>query len=366
MQIAIDASRTTVARRTGTENYALQLTRALLALDSAHHWLLYFRDQPAPDLFPTTDNYSIKVETPARLWTHLSLARALQRDKPKGIFIPAHVRPYFCPVPSVVTVHDLGYLHFPDAHPKRQQRYLDWSTRRNADKAQHLLADSQATKLDLQQFYKTPKNKISVVYPGFDSGAFEAVDNLPILPNLPARYLLHVGTIQPRKNLSRLINAIHRLRQHPDLPRLVLAGRQGWLSEPILQQIDDLKLQNHIQLLDYVRDEDLAALYQNATAYVFPSLFEGFGFPALEAMASGVPVISSDGGSLPEVVGDAALVFPAEDEDALVEAILHLLSTPQLQAQLVANGKKQMQKFTWQKAAQETLQILEQTFRLNK
>jgi glycosyltransferase involved in cell wall biosynthesis len=175
---------------------------------------------------------------------------------------------------------------------------------------------------------------------------------------LPGDYLLHVGTLQPRKNLIRLIEAVQLVARHSPLVTLVLAGRPGWLSAPILA-----KAREHagtVRVLEYVPDEDLAGLYSGARAFVFPSLYEGFGFPVLEAMACGVPVICSNASSLPELAGEAALLVDPLDISALASAILRILSEADLCGRLVERGSAQIQKFSWTKAAQEALAVLEE------
>ena len=274
------------------------------------------------------------------------------------LFVPAHVLPLAHPLPSVVTVHDLGYRHFPDAHPARQRWYLDWSTRFSARAATHLLADSAATQRDLAHFYGVPLEKITVVYPGRDEHLVK-VDPAPARARygLAADYLLHVGTLQPRKNLSRLMDAVVSLRAHwPDL-QLVLAGQPGWQAEPILAQARAHA--DCVRLLDYVPDPDLAGLYSGARALVFPSLYEGFGFPILEAMACGVPVVCANTSSLPEVAGDAALLVDPQDTAALSGAIDRLLADASLRARLVGQGLEQVRKFSWARAARETLQVFD-------
>ena len=405
MHIGIDASRATVARRTGTEAYALNLTRALLALPTEHQWELYFRDEPAPDLFPRSGQTHRFAPTPStgqthrfassgehtphckppvgasvgsplpnlygrtdvsapttftlipqrRLWTHLGLARQLHNHPPDCLFIPAHVLPIYHPTPSVVTVHDLGYLHFPDAHPFAQRLYLEASTRFAARAATALLADSQATKTDLIRHYQTPAEKIHVVYPGFDP-ALKPVRHpngrWPVRQkyNLPDKFILHVGTLQPRKNLERLIEAFD-----PTQISLVLAGRRGWLAESIYAKGQA----KGVHFIDYVDEADLAALYSMATVCVAPSLYEGFGFTVLEAMACGTAVICSDGGSLPEVAGSAALIVPAKDTAGLAQAIARVVADDDLRRTLIMQGYRNLTRFSWEQAARQALAVLE-------
>jgi len=371
MRIGIDASRATVPRRTGTESYARRLTQALLEQGSGHDLILYFRDSPALELFPAGGGVRRVIPFP-RLWTHVRLAwELLTQPRPDVLFIPAHVLPLIHPLPSVVTVHDLGYRHFPDAHPLMQRVYLDWSTRFSARAATHLIADSEATKNDLIRFYNIPAEKITVIYPGRDE-SLQPVDPSPIRAkyHLPEEYILHVGTLQPRKNLLRLIEAWHSfvlrpsssVLRPPSSVALVLAGRPGWLSAPILAKARAVPA-GRIRLLDYVPDEDLAGLYSGARAFVFPSLYEGFGFPVLEAMACGTPVICSNTSSLPELAGDAALLVDPTDTEALAATVIRVLSEPDRRAALIEKGFEQVKKFSWEKAARETMGVLEKVMR---
>ena len=357
MHLGIDASRATVPRRTGTESYALNLIRAMLPQAAGQRITLYFRDAPSPALFP----YSTQRVIPfRRLWTHARLSWEMVTHPPDLLFVPAHVLPLVCPLPAVVTVHDLGYRHFPDAHPLAQRLYLDWSTRFSASRAAHIIADSQATRRDLVQLCGIPENKITVVYPGRDE-SFTRVDPAAVCAkyNLPERYLLHVGTLQPRKNLLRLIEAASH---QSSVINLVLVGRRGWLSQPILEAAR----RHDVRVLEYVPDEDLAGLYSGATAFVFPSLYEGFGFPVLEAMACGTPVICSNTSSLPEVAGEAALTVDPLDTAALSTAIARVLDDSALRESLIARGYEQIQKFSWEHAARETLIVLERAGKKGK
>lgn len=237
-RIAIDASRSTVARSTGTEHYSHQLIRHLILLNDQradpHHLLLYFRNQPAPDLLPASSNVTVRVIPFPRLWTHLRFAAALWSEPHDLVFVPAHTLPLAFPGKAVVTVHDLGYRHFPAAHPRLQLRYLDWSTRYSAGRAACILADSHATARDLIQFYNVPQGRIAVAYPGVDAPR-EGIDYaLHARYNLPEQYFLFIGTLQPRKNIARIVQAYAIWRRaNPDLSvGLVLAGQKGWLFDP--------------------------------------------------------------------------------------------------------------------------------------
>ncbi len=225
MRIAIDASRCTVANPTGTERYALELIRAIIRRNSQHHLMLYFRDQPTADLFPLSDHVTQRVIPFQRAWTHLRFAAALWAERPDVTFVPAHTLPAAFPGQAVVTVHDLGYRYFPQAHPARQRQYLDLTTRYSAARARLILADSQATAHDLTRFYGTSATKIRVLYPGVKPLPITEMSVVRQRYHLPDHYWLFIGTLQPRKNIARLVEAYRTWQEsHPgDLTGLVLA-----------------------------------------------------------------------------------------------------------------------------------------------
>lgn len=362
MLIGIDASRATGARRTGTENYSYHLIRELLDLNSANRFRLYFRQAPVPDLFPQEAEQRL-IPFP-RLWTHVRLSWEMARHAPDLLFVPSHVLPLIHPQRSVVTVHDLGYHFYPQAHTLSQNVYLRWATRYNARSATRILADSEATRHDLMHFYGTPGKKVSVVYPGRDETLSPVVDAAVLAAcraryGLSGPYLLYVGTLHPRKNLVRLVQAFGMMANEVDPSlQLVLAGRKGWLYDEIFSEVRRQALSGRVVLTGYVPDDDLPALLSGALAFVFPSLYEGFGLPLLEAMACGTPVISSNVSSLPEVAGDAALYVDPTDTESLAEALTRIVAQEALRNELVNRGLRQIQRFSWQRCARETLQVL--------
>lgn len=356
MRIAIDASRCTVPHITGTENYAIQLIRALIRLNTQHHLILYFRDQPRPDLFTVSPLVKQRVIPFQRVWTHLRFAAALWQDKPDVTFVPAHTLPIAFPGQAIATLHDLGFKHFPQAHPTSQRRYLDWTTRYSAHRANLILADSQATADDLTTFYGTSPTKIRVIYPGVDKPLTGDVEAVRRKYHLPEHYFLFIGTLQPRKNIARLVQAYALWRkQHPaDATALVLAGGHGWLYDPAWTSGVE-----GIHLLGYIDDADKGALYAEALALVFPSLYEGFGFPVLEAMTCGTPVIASNTSSLPELVGDAGLLVDPLNIEVIAAAMSQFSGDDNLCQSYRQRGYEQVKKFTWETAAAQLLTSLE-------
>ena len=361
------ASRAVSDQPTGTEHYSRELIRHLIQLaageDRDHSFVLYTSRNPLPGLVPAGAKAHLKVMPFPRLWTHLRLSWEMMRNPPDALLVPAHVIPLVHPRASVATIHDLGHLYFPEAYPKATLKYLAWSTKHNVKHAAHLLADSEATKRDIIQHFQVPDDRITVVYPGVSpqfSVDYAAADLTAVRAEygIDGPYVLYVGTLQPRKNVERLIEAFALAKRTAGFPeRLVLAGRMGWLPEGIMRRLKDLG--EAVTLAGYVPETDLGALYAGATAFVLPSLFEGFGMPVIEAMASGTPVIAANAASLPEVAGDAALLFDPYSTDELAEALSRLCSDQDLRAELRARGRTRARTFTWELAAKRTLEVLE-------
>ena len=358
--IGVDASRCSVPQRTGTENYSLQMIKALIARKTSYRWRLYYRDSPISSLFPTSSLVESKVMTSPITWTHLRLSAELAFNPPDLLFVPAHVLPIYCPIPSVVTVHDLGFMHYPNMHPPLQLAYLRWSTSHNVRHASHVIADSEATKKDIINHYQIDPTKITVVYPGFDSELYANPNQKDIFPNLPDSYILHVGTLHPRKGLAVLLKAIAQLRERNINLSLVCAGRDGWMVSSIRKQVVSLGLENMVHFVGFVPQEHLPTLYSRAKITVLPSLYEGFGYTTLESMAAATPVVCTTAGSLPEVVGEAALTVPANDSVSLAEAVNTVLENQPLRKNLITKGLKRCAMFSWTSTANQTLAIIEQ------
>ena len=363
MIIGIDASRALRARRTGTERYSLEIIRHLLALPEAapHRFWLYVPEAP-----PVTREYcfwgdpkaEVRILPGRRLWTHTALAWEVARQRPDVLFVPSHVVPFLPPAllpPAVVTLHDVGYRRFPETHTRAQRLYLELSTRWSSFSATKIIAPSRATAEDLGHFYGTREAKLRVIYEA--AGAFPQTEFLQEIQFV--KYALYVGTIQPRKNLARLIDAYALLVEREKIDwGLVIAGGVGWLGEPFQQQARLLGLGERIHFPGYVDDANLSGLFQKALFFAFPSLYEGFGLPVLEAQQMGVAVMTSNNSSLPEVAGDAALLVDPNDTEAIADAMLRLSRDESLRQELIAKGYANVKRFSWEKAARETLAVL--------
>lgn len=365
MRLGIDASRAVSAQPTGTEGYAYHLIGALLPLTArrGHRVLLYFNRPPSPDLFPANAHaHSVVLPFP-RLWTHVRLAMELHRRPPDVFFTPAHVIPVTYRGPSAATIHDLGYHYFPQAHTRRQVAYLRWSTRHNAHRSRRVFADSQATRDDLVRFYEVDRDKIEVVYPGIDPGltpVWEAKRLQAVRDKygISAPYLLYLGTLQPRKNLTRLVEAFAAA----DLDHyLVLAGKRGWLARMIEEAVASLPpaVAQRVHFPGFVDEADKAALISGADGLLYPSLYEGFGFPIVEAQICSTPVLCADSSSLPEVAGAGALLVDPTDTRALTAGIERLVGDEVLRSRLVDAGRVNAQRFTWERTAEQVLAALE-------
>ncbi len=363
MLIGIDASRAVSRAPTGTETYSRELIRALLALDCCNTYRLYTREAVGVDLFSQSPNVQVCAIPFPRLWTHLRLSFEMLSRPPDLLFVPAHVLPPVRPRRTIVTIHDLGHLHFPEAHPRMQRAYHTWATRWNARAATRVLADSEATQRDVVQFCGIPADRVTVVYPAFDRRLFRPVREAAQIQatckrlQIPRDYILAIGTIHPRKNYARLIQAFARLKTEAET--LVIVGKRGWMCQPIFDEVARLGLESRVRFVDYVPPADMPALVSGASLFAFPSLHEGFGLPVLEAQACATPVVCSMTSSLPEAAGDGALLVDPCDVEALAAAMERLVVDGALREKLIANGFRNIQRFSWEESARQVLRLIE-------
>lgn len=366
MRIGVDYT-SALRQRAGIGRYTRGLLAAVTAIDPANSYTLAAPRDAAP-LEAWAANVSVR-RLPLTDWA-LTIAWHRLRlplfidlfTGPLDVFhSPDFVLPPVRQARTIVTVHDLSFLRFPEYAAKSLVAYLSAVVPRSLQRADLILADSQWTKKDLVAMLGMPEGKIRVVPAGVGP-EYQVITDVEMLREvrqkyqLPERFILHVGTLEPRKNLPRLIEAFAMLLPHePDL-KLVLVGGKGWLYEAIFATVERLRLAEKVVFPGYVAEADLPAVYNLAAVFAYPSIYEGFGLPPLEAMACGVPVVCSNRSSLPEIVGDAALHIEPDDVQALAEALYSALGDPTLRQELLQRGRERARLFTWPAAAQQLLE----------
>lgn len=373
MRIGIDVT-AAITQGGGIGRYTRELIQALVYVDpdNEYHFFSAKRPKslPVKKLVPSASNVHyhpapIGERWLYRIWYRLRLGLPVQwmTGRLDLFHSPDFVLPPVSSgIPTLLTVHDLSFIHFPETFPVALVEYLNDVVPWSIGRATHILADSQSTKQDLMNIWQVPAGKITVLYSGVneifqpvnDEAKLTAVRRKYSLENFP--YLLSVGTVQPRKNYQMLIRAFAPIAQSQP-HHLVIAGGKGWLEEEMLAEVKRQNLNDRVHFIGFVDDADLPALYSSATLYAMPSLYEGFGLPLLEAMACGVPIITTNTSSLPEVVGNTAVQLPPTDESAWTQAIAELLTNPSRRAHMTAEGFRRVRQFTWQKSALQLLQI---------
>jgi glycosyltransferase involved in cell wall biosynthesis len=373
MRVGFDAT-PAVTQGAGIGRYTRELLRALAALDTHNDYRLFYAASPESFRHPLPTlpaNFRARRLPLHDIW----LARAWHRAQ---LPLPANWltgpidlfhSPDFTLPPlthgtrSLLTVHDLSFIRDPESADSALRAYLNRVVPRSVARADHVLADSESTRADLIELYRTPPAKVSVLYSGVDE-RFRPVTDSAALNAVRAKYdlggwpfVLAVGTLQPRKNYVRLIQALAQLPL-PDVC-LVIVGGRGWLFGAIFAEVERLGLRARVRFPGFANDADLPALYSAARVLAYPSLYEGFGLPILEAFACGTPVVTSTASSLPEVAGDAALLVPPTDVDALAAALTAALTDDALRADLIHRAQARLPLFSWEKSARQLLKMYE-------
>ncbi len=372
LRIGINAQIVTFAatyRQAGVSRFTEQLILALQQRDGDARYSV-FVNETARGGFSDSANMRFHY---TRLPAHRPLVRIaweqcllpLAARSLDVLHCPVNVLPLLSPCPTVLTVHDLTFVRYPERFKPERRRYLAASTRMSAKRARRITADSANTKTDLAAEFGVPEDKIDVVYPGVDPefhplSAAQAAE-FRGRAGLPDEFILFVGTLEPRKNLDLLIEAYVLLkRQMPSPPPLIVAGARGWMFDRIFAAVERHGLTDDVRFPGYVASEDLASWYSAATVFVYPSLYEGFGLPALEAMACGTPVVVSNVSSLPEVVGDAGAQVDPHQPEQLASALAEILQSKSKREQMAAAGLQRAATFTWSRAAEQIARIYRQ------
>lgn len=373
MRIALDGSDLAAERVEGPSVYAGELLPRLsrLLIERGHTVVTY-----APDaLRQVTVAGEIQLIPGSPYWTQRILSRVLLRDRPDVLFLPIQMLPLVRPrqMKTVVVVHDLDFLQYPKTYVWSNRLLLKFFTRHAVHAATQLIAVSQYTKDSVVRTYGRAADDISVVHHGVDRARFQTPDSrfqtadaeVRARHNLPERWILFVGALQPRKNITGLLAAYERLLTMPQaknfVPDLVLVSGGGWKEQPLVARIRRSPARVRIHLLRRLTEDELAVCYQRAAVFVLPSFSEGFGMPVLEAFASGVPVVTSNTSSLPEVAGDAAQLVDPNDPVAIAEAIGRVLRDNVLRSDLVRKGRERAQHFSWDRTAAQTADVIERT-----
>ena len=364
------------ARQGGNETYIKNLILALSEIDTENRYTVYLTDSQAvrqwrEEFIPQHPNFQIRRLPPPTPLVRVPLALAFDlRIHPVDVLHVQYTAPPFCPVPVLATIHDLAFEHLPETFTRRGSMQLKLTVRRTARRAARIATVSEYSRRDLIETYGLAPEKVALTYNGIESRfsskpeSENEGDEIRQKFGIGGDFLLAVGSLQPRKNLIRLIRAYSQLREdNPDFKhQLVIVGRKLWLADEIFSEVRSHKWAGDVVLTGYVEDQDLPALYRTAAAFVYPSIFEGFGLPPLEAMACGTPVITGNTSSLPEVCGDAALLIDPLDESDLRQAIISIISDHSLRERLKQRGIIQAAKFSWRETAIETLRLYRECF----
>jgi len=361
----------------GAGRYIKGLISGLVQVNPNHEILILCNRDNSHVFNPLPHGFSkigCSILTEARLtrivWEQTYLPRLTKRLGIDLLHSTSFVAPFLLPCRSVVSVYDtLDFSRLSRLHPKVHRYYRSVLTPRSVKKADSIIAISESTRRDIVETFGIPEEKVAVTYLGVDHEVFRPVEDVRLKGGIKAKYgihgdfILYVGKIQPQKNLTTLIRAFRELTMNAALSgyKLVISGNKGWAFDEVFATVKALRLENEITFTGYVSEEDLPLLYSAAKLFVYPSLYEGFGIPLLEAMACGTPVITSNISSLPEVVGDAGILVNPTDRDELAFAMQSVLKSGSLQREMKLKGLARARLFTWGETARRTLQVYEGT-----
>lgn len=375
IKIGIDGNEANSSDRVGIGKYAYHLLRHIheLAKDDKNIQInIFLKNQPMKDLPLESDNWKYQVLGPSFFWTQIALPMRLfvESDKPAVFFSPNHYAPRFSPCKRVISIMDLSYLRYPEMFLKKDLWKLKNWTSYSIRKSEKIFTISQFSKDTIISNFNTIDNKIIVTYPGYDQQLFKPQEDPIKLQEthkflnkqfgLNTKFLLFVGTIQPRKNILALVKAFHELKKNNKNAdtQLIIVGKPGWLYQEIIKEINKFNINKDIILSDYISDDILVKLYQSALGFILPSFYEGFGLPVIEAMACGCPVAVSDRSSLPEIVGKAGLIFDPDKIQDITAKLELLISNNLERRKNINNGLLHVKKYNWKNCAEMTLQVL--------
>ncbi|MDD5397246.1 MAG: glycosyltransferase family 1 protein [Candidatus Moranbacteria bacterium] len=372
MLIGIDGSRAFIKNRTGIEEYSYQVIDGLKKYLQNEQVVLYVREWQEAVMqnqqFDVPENWKIKTIKFPRFWTQLGLSLEMFLHPVDVLFVPAHTVPLIHPKNTVVTIHGLEYEFCPKAYSWWDRVYMRCSIKNSCSWASKIISVSENTKKDLMELYKVSENKIKVIYEGYDSqqstvNSHQKKENLFMKDDRSRmtddEFLLFVGRIEERKNIGNIIKAFEILKEkHGIAHKLVLAGKPGHGYQNIKFQISNAKCQGDIFELGFISDEEKWELLRKADCFVFPTLYEGFGIPVLEAQSVGCPVVASNNSSIPEVAKGSALLVDAQSAEDIAENIHKLISDEALKNAIIAKGQENVKRFSWDECANKIAEII--------
>ncbi|MDD4995366.1 MAG: glycosyltransferase family 1 protein [Patescibacteria group bacterium] len=374
MIIGIEAARPNRPQKTGTEWYGYHVIQEIKKIaDPSDRFILYTNDplRSGLEIMPNANWREKRLGWPIpKFWTQGRLSLEMLVNSPDAVFIPAHAMPIIHVKNTVVTLHDVGFERFPELYSRADLWYHRWSAKFIIRHAAKIITVSNFSKNELVELYGAPAEKIFVTHLGYDAERYRViepaeVEKVLLKHRIKTPYIFYIGRLERKKNIPLLIEAFGRFKQknQNDSHSLVLVGRPGFDYEKIQENIKKFNLEQWVIQTGWVGEDSIPYFYNGAAAFVFPSRYEGFGIPLIEAMACGTPILASRAGSIPEVAADAALYFETESADSLIAGMENILNNQELRGCLRAAGLARCQNFSWARTARQTLEILKSNSR---
>jgi len=369
MLIGIDASRAFIKNRTGIEEYSYRVIEHLRDKLDGHRVILYLRKNQSASWqsdFILPNNWKIKIINFPYFWTQVGLSLEMLFHPVDTLFVPAHTVPLIHPENTIVTIHGLEYEFCPEAYSLWGRFYMRCTIKKSCQWASSIIAVSENTKRDLMRLYNVDNKKTQVIYEGYACNDKFPMTNDKSISNiytkykiLDTKYLLFIGRLEARKNIANIINAFEILKEQYKIPhKLILAGMPGFGYEKIKNKMANVNCCQDIIELGHIAEEEKWKLFKNASVFVFPTLYEGFGIPILEAQSAGCPVIASNNSSIPEVASDSALLINPNNAEEIADAIYKLISDENLRNEIIKKGQENVQRFSWEKCGKEISYVI--------
>ncbi len=352
MKIAIDAAQAAADKKTGIEYFSYQLIDSLLSNDKKNKYTILTNKE----VRFSTNNYELIHSKKKRFWNKFQLPLLLMRGNYDAFLEPGYMLPSYCPRNSTTYVHDLGFKHYAECYSIKNKLLQESALKSAVKKAKAILFLTESSKTDFQTFYPNFRRRMQVTGLSIDEGRF--INTKESTKPIKDDYLLYVGRLEKKKNILNLVKAFAILCKEKSFKhKLILAGKHGYGYEKIEQEIKKNNLGNKIIITGYISDDALPSYYKHASLFVFPSFYEGFGIPILEAFASQTPVVCSKSSSLPEVAGDAVKYFDPEKPEQIAETISVVLGSKKEADKLVKLGSERLGKYSWKMTALKVIEV---------